>query len=68
VIGGVLVSTLRTLVVIPVVYDLLDRRSDEYYAEKLRKQRAEAKAAATLIEHDQDPLNGNGKIAPESNT
>jgi HAE1 family hydrophobic/amphiphilic exporter-1 len=37
------------------VYDLLDRRSDEYYAEKLRKQRAEAKAASTLIEHDQDP-------------
>ncbi|WP_425489287.1 efflux RND transporter permease subunit [Noviluteimonas gilva] len=68
VIGGLLVSTLLTLVVIPVVYDLLDRRSDEYYAEKLRKQRAEAKAAATLIEHDQDPLNGNGKIAPESNT
>ena len=31
VIGGLLVSTLLTLVVIPVVYDLLDRRADEYY-------------------------------------
>lgn len=66
VIGGLLVSTLLTLVVIPVVYDLLDRRSDEYYANKLRTQRADAKAAATLIEHDQDPLNGNA--APEANS
>lgn len=31
VIGGLLVSTLLTLVVIPVVYDLLDRRGDAYY-------------------------------------
>jgi HAE1 family hydrophobic/amphiphilic exporter-1 len=38
VIGGLLVSTLLTLVVIPVVYDLLDRRSDEYYAERGRLQ------------------------------
>jgi HAE1 family hydrophobic/amphiphilic exporter-1 len=36
VIGGLLVSTLLTLVVIPVVYDLLDRRSDAYYAERGR--------------------------------
>jgi HAE1 family hydrophobic/amphiphilic exporter-1 len=36
VIGGLLVSTLLTLLVIPVVYDLLDRRSDEYYAERGR--------------------------------
>jgi HAE1 family hydrophobic/amphiphilic exporter-1 len=28
VIGGLLVSTLLTLVVIPVVYDLLDRKPD----------------------------------------
>ena len=34
VIGGLLVSTLLTLVVIPVVYDLLDRRADEYYVER----------------------------------
>ena len=31
VIGGLLVSTLLTLVVIPVVYNLLDRRADAYY-------------------------------------
>ena len=30
VIGGLLVSTLLTLVVIPVVYDLLDRRPTDY--------------------------------------
>lgn len=36
VIGGLLVSTLLTLVVIPVVYDLLDRRPDEYYAARSR--------------------------------
>jgi hydrophobic/amphiphilic exporter-1 (mainly G- bacteria), HAE1 family len=66
VIGGLLVSTLLTLVVIPVVYDLLDRRSDEYYAERARRQRQQAKAAATLIEHDQDPLASNTS-APEGN-
>jgi HAE1 family hydrophobic/amphiphilic exporter-1 len=58
VIGGLVVSTLLTLVVIPVVYDLLDRRSDAYYSERARRQRSQAKAAATLIEHDQDPLAG----------
>ncbi len=66
VIGGLLVSTLLTLVVIPVVYDLLDRRSDEYYAQKLRSQRADAKKAKSLIEHDQDPLNGSADPAPEA--
>ena len=40
VIGGLLVSTLLTLVVIPVVYDLLDRRPDEYYARRGRLNRA----------------------------
>ncbi|HZX92537.1 MAG TPA: efflux RND transporter permease subunit [Rudaea sp.] len=34
VIGGLLVSTLLTLVVIPAVYVLLDRRSDEVYRER----------------------------------
>ena len=37
VIGGLLVSTLLTLVVIPVVYDLLDRRADEHYRERGRR-------------------------------
>ena len=41
VIGGLLVSTLLTLVVIPVVYTLLDRRGDEVYAERgVRKAQA----------------------------
>lgn len=61
VIGGLLVSTLLTLVVIPVVYDLLDRRSDEYYAERARRARQDAEAAATLISHDNDPLAGKGQ-------
>ena len=39
VIGGLLVSTLLTLVVIPVVYDLLDRRGDEWYLERGRRAR-----------------------------
>ena len=37
VIGGLLVSTLLTLVVIPVVYDLLDRRADEHYRARARR-------------------------------
>lgn len=40
VIGGLLVSTLLTLVVIPVVYDLLDRKSDEHYVARARRSRA----------------------------
>lgn len=37
VIGGLLVSTLLTLLVIPVVYDLLDRRADDYYVERAKR-------------------------------
>jgi HAE1 family hydrophobic/amphiphilic exporter-1 len=36
VIGGLLVSTLLTLLVIPVVYDLLDRRPDEHYVRRAK--------------------------------
>jgi HAE1 family hydrophobic/amphiphilic exporter-1 len=50
VIGGLLVSTLLTLVVIPVVYDLLDRRSDEYYAERGRLHRASLEADCEGLE------------------
>ncbi|HEY0332790.1 MAG TPA: efflux RND transporter permease subunit [Stenotrophomonas sp.] len=39
VIGGLLVSTLLTLLVIPVVYDLMDRRADAYYLERGRRMR-----------------------------
>ncbi|MFT3792364.1 MAG: efflux RND transporter permease subunit [Rudaea sp.] len=47
VIGGLAVSTMLTLVVIPVVYNLLDRRSDAVYRERgERKARAVLDAAA----------------------
>jgi HAE1 family hydrophobic/amphiphilic exporter-1 len=36
VIGGLTVSTLLTLVVIPIVYDLLDRKPDDYYRQRGR--------------------------------
>jgi HAE1 family hydrophobic/amphiphilic exporter-1 len=56
VIGGLLVSTLLTLVVIPVVYDLLDRKSDESYAERGRRARHDAEQLAEGIRHEGDPL------------
>jgi len=46
VIGGLLVSTLLTLLVIPVVYDLMDRRGDAYYRERGRKHAGEGLHAA----------------------
>ena len=52
VIGGLLVSTLLTLLVIPVVYDLLDRSSDEAYAEKGRRERADRDALETALADD----------------
>ena len=58
VIGGLLVSTLLTLVVIPVVYDLLDRKPDDFYAERGRRARSVAEQAAAVISHEHDPLNG----------
>ncbi|ODU40640.1 MAG: acriflavin resistance protein [Lysobacteraceae bacterium SCN 69-123] len=61
VIGGLLVSTLLTLLVIPVVYDLLDRKPDEFYAERGRRARAVAAQAAEMISHEHDPLNGGAK-------
>ncbi|MBS0590566.1 MAG: efflux RND transporter permease subunit [Proteobacteria bacterium] len=44
VIGGLTVSTLLTLVVIPVVYNLLDRHGDAYY-----RERGERKAMAVGV-------------------
>jgi HAE1 family hydrophobic/amphiphilic exporter-1 len=55
VIGGLLVSTLLTLVVIPVVYDLLDRRADDYYLARAKRTGAEDRAALDAIEADGDP-------------
>jgi HAE1 family hydrophobic/amphiphilic exporter-1 len=43
------VSTLLTLVVIPVVYSLLDRRSDAWYAERGEQARALAAAEASAL-------------------
>ena len=53
VIGGLLVSTLLTLLVIPVVYDLLDRRGDAWYAERGRRARRAVGGA--------DPAAGDGE-------
>ncbi len=58
VIGGLLVSTLLTLLVIPVVYDLLDRKPDEFYAERGRRARSDADAVAEVLSHEHDALNG----------
>nr|WP_147652467.1 efflux RND transporter permease subunit [Vulcaniibacterium gelatinicum] len=55
VIGGLTVSTLLTLVVIPVVYDLLDRRADAWYAERGRRNRAAAEAARAGGEPEGEP-------------
>jgi HAE1 family hydrophobic/amphiphilic exporter-1 len=44
VIGGLLVSTLLTLIVIPVVYDLLDRRPDADYVRRAKRQHARSGA------------------------
>jgi len=60
VIGGLLVSTLLTLLVIPVVYDLLDRKPDEFYAERGRRARLVAAQAEQLISHEDDPIGGVG--------
>ena len=51
VIGGLLVSTVLTLVVIPVMYNLLDRSSDVKWRERGRRA-AEAHAAAVHAEED----------------
>ncbi|MBA3930134.1 MAG: AcrB/AcrD/AcrF family protein [Xanthomonas sp.] len=56
VIGGLLVSTLLTLLVIPVVYDLLDRKPDEFYAERGRRARLVAAQAEQVISHEDDPI------------
>jgi len=58
VIGGLLVSTMLTLMVIPIVYDLLDRKPDEFYAERGRQARNDANAVAEVLSHEHDALNG----------
>ncbi len=58
VIGGLLVSTMLTLLVIPVVYDLLDRKPDEFYAERGRRARHEAAAAEQVLAQEPDVRGG----------
>jgi len=60
VIGGLLVSTMLTLVVIPVVYDLLDRSADERWRERARRARHDAEEVADSISHEADPLGNEG--------
>ena len=55
VIGGLLVSTLLTLLVIPVVYDLLDRRGDAYYRERGRHHHRGTPDASTAGGAAQEP-------------
>ena len=55
VIGGLLVSTLLTLVVIPVVYDLLDRRADAYYVARARRIQVDAATDGAAIDADGEP-------------
>jgi len=52
VMGGLAVSTLLTLIVIPVVYDLLDRRDDAWYVARGERRRARI---AGRIEADGQP-------------
>ena len=54
VIGGLLVSTLLTLLVIPVVYDLLDRRPDADYVRRAQRARdtERGKLDAAIDRHD----------------
>lgn len=54
VIGGLLVSTLLTLVVIPIVYNLLDRTPDQRYVE--RGLRAKANLAKSSPENESGEL------------
>ena len=60
VIGGLLVSTLLTLLVIPVVYDLLDRKPDGFYAERGRRARRTAAQVAEVLAQEGDPLDAPG--------
>jgi len=57
VIGGLLVSTVLTLVVIPVMYDLMDRSSDAKWRERgLRTERAHAAAVRAGAAKDEPEL------------
>jgi len=52
VIGGLLVSTLLTLIVVPVVYNLLDRRPDAYYVARRERKGETETVPAAMAEFD----------------
>jgi HAE1 family hydrophobic/amphiphilic exporter-1 len=51
VIGGLAISTLLTLVVIPIVYDRLDRRGDAWYRDRAARAAARHAEAEAPVEH-----------------
>ncbi|HET6912279.1 MAG TPA: efflux RND transporter permease subunit, partial [Rhodanobacteraceae bacterium] len=55
VMGGLAVSTLLTLVVIPVVYDLADRRADAWYVARGERKRARITARQGDAAADEQP-------------
>lgn len=55
VMGGLAVSTLLTLVVIPVVYDLADRRADAWYVARGERKRAKIAARQGDATADEQP-------------
>ena len=61
VIGGLLVSTMLTLLVIPVVYDLLDRKRDGFYSERGRRARQDSAAVAEVLSHEHEALDDGAK-------
>src|SRR5690606_22153961 len=63
VIGGLAVSTLLTLLVIPVVYDLLDRRPDAHYVRRGQRGTALARSAGDGGDGPGDGLGGAGEGA-----
>jgi HAE1 family hydrophobic/amphiphilic exporter-1 len=64
VIGGLAVSTLLTLIVIPVVYNLLDRHADAYYTRRRKASVDEEPVQAGPGEHRRDPAGHDSGAAP----
>jgi Cu/Ag efflux pump CusA len=54
VIGGLVSSTLLTLILVPVLYLLLERRTERRLAKRERKRAAKAEQAAVSTDQDAD--------------
>ncbi|MEO7324972.1 MAG: efflux RND transporter permease subunit [Dokdonella sp.] len=63
VIGGLAVSTLLTLVVIPIVYDLLDRRGDAWYVARGARHAAKSEKVDEARELARETMIGGGQRA-----